>query len=126
MSSMFERASRARIRFTAPNGTITVEDLWTVSMTTLDTIAKTLRKKLRDTEESFISKNSADENDELAFELVKYIITTRMAETAERKNASARAEQKQALLEILAKKQSSALENLSEEDLLKKIAELSV
>lgn len=124
--NMFELASRQRLRFTAPNGSIGTEDLWDVPMTTLDTIAKTLRRELRDNEESFVKPTAKNTKAELAFEIVKYVIEVRMAEDARKKTLKENTAKRQHLLEILERKQNASLETMSAEDLQKMIADLSV
>ena len=61
----FEKASRIRLRFDTPQGSLTVEDLWQLPLTSrtgranLDDIAKSLNRQLKETaEESFVVKNN--------------------------------------------------------------------
>ena len=63
---MFEQASRLKLRFTTARGSLSVEDLWDLPLTSttgkpnLDDIAKSLNRELRATSEetSFVEPNA--------------------------------------------------------------------
>jgi len=132
--NIFEVAARQKLRFESPKGLLSLEDLWDLPLTSatgkanLDDIALGLHQGLKNTAEvvSFVDDDKAkpDAVIQLKFDLVKHIIETRKKENAAALAAKDRAETKQRLLEVLAKKRDSNLEAMSEEDLLKKLAEL--
>lgn len=74
---------------------------------------------------SFIS-NDSPKNDELElkFNIVKDMITDKLKEKVDRDRAKQKAAEKAKLLDLLDKKQSEKLENLSEEELRQRLAEL--
>jgi len=121
---MFEKATRAKLRFKVSNGLVTTEDLWDLSLPALDNVAKNLRKELRDTEDSFISATKKDTSVELAFQVVKHVIETKLAERDAKVAAAEKRAKKQKLLEILENKQTNALANMTEEELKKELAAL--
>lgn len=122
--SMFEKASRLQLRFQS-KGQLSVEDLWSIPLTELDAIAKTLNKAIRgaDEEQSFIpgaksTKATLEaEKTALSFEIVKHIITVRVQERDERAAAADRAARKHQLRELLAKKEDQALEGKTAEEI---------
>lgn len=130
--SLFEKASRAQLRFQAQRGILMVEDLWSLPLNQLDDIAKSLNKQVRAQaeEESFIPASKSTKatteanNTALAFEIVKHIINVKVQERDERATAAERAEKKQKLLALLAKRDEADLESKSREDLEKMIADL--
>lgn len=124
--SMFEKASRMKLRFKSDVGTLSVEDLWDLALAQLNKLAKSLNKELKSIEEEdFLQvKSKEDTIAKLRFDLVLYILNVKKGEADERKNARAKKAEKDRLLEILAKKKDYALENLTEEELLKKLEEL--
>lgn len=72
---------------------------------------------------SFITDNTPKNDElELKFNIVKEIISTKMREKADKEVA--KAAEKARLIELLAKKRSEKLESLSEEELMKRLAEL--
>ncbi len=129
---MFEKASRAQLRFNSPKGLLTVEDLWllpltsTVGKANLDDIARGLHAELKsDNTVSFVEPTkTADVRTQLAFDITKHIIGVRLAENAKAAEAAANKEKKQKLLDILARKQDDALSALSIDDLRAQIAAL--
>jgi hypothetical protein len=130
---MFDVATRQKLRFDSPKGLLSVEDLWDLPLTSttgranLDEIALSLHKQLRNTADvvSFVDEQAkTDPVSQLKFDIVKHVIETRKKENADALAAKNKAETKQRLLEVLAKKRDSTLEAMSEEDLLKKLAEL--
>jgi len=124
---MFEQASREKLRFNTQIGILTVEDLWGLTLVQLDTIAKSLNKKIKESEEeSFIKESSnADKTTKLQFEIVKHIIETKLTEQQINKEKKEKLKQKQVLLELLERKQLENQLSLSEDELIKKISELS-
>ena len=124
---LFETATRNKMRFPF-RGMISVEDLWDLSLTNLDSVFKTLNAEAKKSEEESLLETKSKENEELSnkIEIVKYIVNTKLEEKKTRENARKNAEMKQRLLEIKAKRQDAALENMSDEDLDKMLAELSL
>jgi hypothetical protein len=131
--NIFEVATRQKLRFETGKGLLSTEDLWDLPLTSatgkvcLDEIAIALHKQVRATSDvvSFVD-NTATQNPTilLRFEVVKHVIEQRKLENAEAANAKARAETKQQILAALAKKRENAVDAMTEEQLLKKLAEL--
>jgi hypothetical protein len=129
---MFEKASRMQLRFSSPIGALTVEDLWKIPLRAwpghpcLDDIAKELRAALRtDLNDSLVDTPSSPKEDlQLKFDLVKHIITVRLAEETAWKDAAATAQRKQRLLGLIAQKQDEQLSQLSVEELQKQVEAL--
>lgn len=122
---LFETATRNKMRFPF-RGMISVEDLWDLSLTNLDSVFKTLNAEAKKSEEESLLETKSKENEELSnkIEIVKYIVSVKLDEKKKREDAKKNAEMKQRLLEIKAKRQDAALENMSDEDLDKMLAEL--
>jgi len=121
--NIFEVAARKGIRFDTSLGLLTVEDLWNLKLlkgnVTLDKIAIQLRKEIQDTSnESFVAqKSSVDEITDLKFQIVKHIITVKMAENAEASSANEVKEHNQKIMDIIARKSDAAMEDMSVEEL---------
>lgn len=123
--NLFEIATRNRYRFNY-KGVMTVEDLWSLGVKDLDAIFKTLnRQKKADDEDSLLATKSAADT-ELAnkIELVKYIVSVKLAEAEDRKNAAEKKEQRDKILAIMAKKQDAKLENMDMAELEAELAKL--
>mgnify|MGYP003402909193 FL=1 len=131
--NIFEKASREQIRFTTVKGPLTVEHLWDLPLTSrsgfdLDSIAKSTNAELKAMqEESFVvtSTNPAKSTAELKLEVIKFIIADRIAENEKTKQATARKQERERLVEILGQKQDEALKVMTPEEIQKRIAELS-
>lgn len=124
--NLFELATRKKYRFQTSKGFLSVEELWDLSLTSLDAIARAINKELKATaEESFISTNPTGSR-ELAYklELLKHIIGVKMDEQAAAKTRAERRAQLDALKEALARKKDEELGGKSSEELSKMIAQL--
>lgn len=128
---MFEKASRRKLRFQTPKGTLFVEDLWDLPLTappgraSLDAIAIDLHHQTSVAPVSFVNAGAGgDDNAALAFEIVKHVIRVRQEEAAAAGAAKARADEKQRLLAILDRRETADLEQLSADDLRARIAAL--
>lgn len=128
MNSIFEFATRNKLRFPY-KGSISVEDLWDLSQKQLNEVYKILKKELKliSEEESLMSLGKDDPYIELniKIEIVKHIFNVNKVEAQQREDAAIKAEKKQRILDILAKKQDDSLNNMSEEELIKMLDELS-
>lgn len=124
---MFEKATRIKLRFATRKGTLSVEDLWDLSLADLNTLAKSLNKVLKESsEEDFLEVSSkVDVENKLKFDLALYILNTKKAEMDAKARERQVKEECDQLLEILSEKRSANLKNLSEEELLRRISELS-
>lgn len=123
---MFEKASRMKLRYQTNRGVISVEDLWDLSLESLDAIAISLNKKLKESQtESFIKTKTEDTTElELKFNIVKHIIDVKLSEAEARKNAAEKRAKKQKLMDLIAKKQDAELEGKSVDELMKELTAL--
>ena len=116
--NIFEYAVRNKVRFPF-KGMISVEDLWDLSLTNLDSIYKTLNKQIKQNdEESLLStKTNIDTELEVQIEIIKHIVSVKLVEKEARESELARKEQKQKIMSIIAAKEDEALRNSSIDDL---------
>lgn len=121
--SLFETASRKKLRFQSARGPLSVEDLWDLPLTSknqmnLDTIGKAARKALNEAEEdSLVTPTKKDPLLALRFDIVKYIIGIKVTEldaTRKRKEAQTK---KRKVQEIIDRKKDAALESMTLEEL---------
>lgn len=133
MSSLFEKASREKLRFASPRGELTVEQLWDLPLQgkggfDLDSVARSVHADWsKASEQSFVSTtpNTAAARLELALDIVKHVIATKLAEAETARLAQARKAERERIAEILARKQNAKLEALDEETLRTRLAELA-
>lgn len=124
-NNMFELATRSKMRFPF-RGSVSVEDLWDLSVENLDSVFKTLNSQLKKAkEESLLSTRSeADQLLDAQIEIVKYIVTVKLEEDNKRKKAKEQRELRQKLLAIKAEKQDASLKNKTEAEIDAMLAEL--
>lgn len=124
--NIFEIASRKGFRFQSGKGLLTVEDLWVIPLTegpaNLNDVAKKVSKTIKtEEEESFVQVNTAKsqavKDEEVKLEIVKHIISVRLAEAEAKQQATAKREQKAKLDALIERKRDGALENMSLEEL---------
>ena len=107
---MFEKATRIGLRFSTAVGLITVEQVWDLPLQSfngkpnLDDLARFYHKRLKDDENvSFVaSATPQNEEDKLAFEIVKHIIKVKLDEKTAADNIRIARDKRQKLLEIIA------------------------
>ena len=115
--NMFEVATRLKLRFPY-RGMISVEDLWDLSVQSLDKVFKALNSQRKQ------AKSSEDEVLDTQIEIVKYIVNVKLTEQAARIKAAENKEKKQKIMALMAKKDDEAMENMSKEELQKLLDEL--
>ena len=124
--NLFEVATRENYLFPF-KGMINVIDLWNLSLTNLDSVFKTLNAEVQKSEEESLLNAKTKEDEDLTnkIEIIKYIVNKKLAEKEARENEKKNKEKRQRILEIKAKRQDEALENMSDEDLDKLLADLN-
>jgi hypothetical protein len=119
--SIFKEASRTKLRVNTSVGQLSVEQLWDLSLNKLSAIIKNVNKELKkddDNELTFLDETkTVDRVQQLTFDVLKEIYTTKKAEQDAAKEAASRKEFNEKINALIAKKQESKLESLSEEDL---------
>ena len=106
---------------------MTVEDLWDLNVEALDAIFKTLNRQKKTADEDSLLAAKSAEDTELAnkIELVKYIVSVKLAESEARVNAAEKKAQRDKIMKIVAKKKDKELEDMDVEQLMKKLEELN-
>lgn len=124
---MFDKATRLKLRFKIGNGILLTEDLWDLTFDKLDILAKSLNRELKDSQESFIEDaSSQNARTQLAFDVVKHVITIKLAERKARQDEQKRYERRQELLRILNEKDIESLKAKSREEILKELESLEI
>lgn len=130
--SMFEKATRLKLRFTSNKGELTVENLWELPLQSrtsfdLDNVAKAANNELKSlSEESFVSttNNPAKNLAQLKLDIVKRVIEVKIAENEEQRNAAQKSAERQRLLEALNNSEQQELQKLTPDEIRKRLAEL--
>lgn len=129
--SMFEKATRAKLRFSSPRGDLSVEDLWDLPLTSktnidLDSLAKRVNRNLKETsEESFVTPvKASNTRDDLRMEILKHIISVKIADRDAKTERDAKKVKRDRLLELLANKEDAALADLTPDQIKAQLAEL--
>ena len=126
MTNLFERASKQKLRFTTGKGHLASEDLWDLSLPSLDRIAQSVHGELETSSKKSFIKEESSANTELTLKLdiLKHVINYKL----NLKEVASRREEKKAKLaelkELYHDKTKEEMKGLSKEDIAKQIAEL--
>jgi len=124
-NNVFEVAVRSKFRFPF-RGSISTEDLWDLTVEDLDSIFKSLNSQLKQvTEESLLDTRTKQDVEILAkVEIVKYVVSVKLEEKANRLKAKEQREKRQKIMEIMSSKQDTELQGKSLSELEKMLEEL--
>jgi hypothetical protein len=127
--SIFEQASKEKLRFVTGKGVVSSEDLWDLSLESLNALAKEANKAVKSFgEEDFIKastkKTKSEIQAELRFGIILRVIEVKLEEKERKALAAEKAAKRAQLLELIGKKELTALEGQSVEELKKQLAEL--
>jgi len=119
---MYKKATRIHLRIQTKVGNLGIEDLWSLPLESLNTIAKGLRRSLKsqEEEEDFLRERSkTDTLTKLKFDIVLDILNTKKEELKIAKEASANKVHNQKILKLIADKQNEELSGKSIDELEK-------
>lgn len=120
---MYKEASKIGLRFQTNHGSLTVEQLWSLSLAKLKLELKTVGEELDNSDNkterlSFLDETKVvDREKQLQFEILKDIYLTKKQEADAEKNAVAMKEHNQYILSLIKTKQDQELANKSIDEL---------
>ena len=117
-NELFIMATRQKFRFPF-KGMVSVEDLWDMNVRDLDGVFKALNSQVKQAKEEslLVTKCKEDSILEAKIEIVKYIVSTKLAEAEIKRVRAKQREKKNRIAEILAVKQDEELRGKSVEEL---------
>ena len=120
---MYKKASRLKLRFLTEKGPLSVEQLWDLPMTVLDRTAIALEKEYKDSgKKSFLAvKSKKDKEIKLKFDIVIDILNSKIDESKIASEAAGVKEHNQKILAKIAEAKDKELDDLSVEELEKKL-----
>lgn len=123
--NIFEYAVANKFRFPY-KGSVSTEDLYDLSVTELDSIYKNLKREVKKANEDslLVTQSKEDIVLNIKIEIVKFIVTKKLTQAEAKKKEKENKEKRERLLEIKAQRENAALENMSDEELDKALAEL--
>jgi len=119
--SIFEQASKLKLRFFTTKGLLSTEQLWDISIKELDILAVSLEKQLETTETKtfLVEKTQENKTLKLMFDLALYILKSKVAEQELLKNLKEKKAKQEKIMSLIEDKQEDALKNLPIEELEK-------
>ena len=122
---MFEKAVRMKLRFNY-KGLLSVEDLWDLSVSSLDQIFKSLNAQFKAQKEESLLDVKTEEEDGLALkvQIIKHIVKTKLDEADARETKALKAEKKQKLLKVISEKKEKVLYDMPVDELEKLVNDL--
>lgn len=125
---MYKLAAQKKLRFACDRGNLTVEQLFDLPLTELDSIARGINTELKGvTEETFIPTAKPDPRKavlQTSLDLLKDVIKTKVDEADEEKAKAERTVKRRKILDAINAKDDAALTSASKASLLKQLAEL--
>ncbi len=118
---MYKEAAKQKLRFQTSKGVLSVEQLWELPVTELDTLAVSLESEFKDSgKKSFlVAKSVKDKTTKLRFDITLDILTTKVEEAEALKNAAEIKLHNQEILGFIAEKQKDTLKGKSVKELEK-------
>lgn len=118
MADLFKVAAKKKYRFNY-KGSITVEDLWDLSVEELDSIYKRLKAQQRNNSEESLLQSISKEDKELTnkIDIIRTIVSDKLITKERALKAAEKKAQNQRILEIMADKQDAALKEKSIDEL---------
>lgn len=116
---MYKEASRKKTRFVTSKGSLSVEQLWDLSIADLDTLAVSLDEAYKNSKgKSFVEKRTTKDKDlKMQFDIVLDILQTKVEERDEAQQAAEIKEHNRKIHELIAKKKDGELEGMSIKEL---------
>lgn len=118
---IYKKASKSKLRFESSKGNLTTEQLWELSISDLDDMARSLETQYKASgTKTFIpnvKKSPKDTESKLKFDLVIDILETKVNDREEATKSAETRIHNQKITDLIAQKQEGAMADLSIEEL---------
>lgn len=116
---MYKRASQLKLRVATPQGLLSVEQLWDLSIETLDKVAVRLQKEYKASGgESFLEKKTKKDKElKLSFDIVLDVLNTKVENSEKASKAAETKAHNQKILALIAEKQEGELKGKTIDEL---------
>jgi hypothetical protein len=115
---VFEKATRKKLRFYTTQGTLSVEDLWDLSLEDLDSLYCQLSQEKKETEtEGLLESSKVDKTLQLRMDLVKHVFNYKQAAAEANARRLATRQRNQRILALIEQKGDEELAAKSVEEL---------
>lgn len=122
--NIFEYGTKKAIRFNY-RGTISIEDLWFLTVEELDQIYKNLSAEAKQSQEdSLLNTSSVSKELQVKIDLVKHIVGVKLEQIEKNKLARENRAKKQKLLELIESKKDEAMSEKSIDELTAMLEEI--
>ena len=118
--NIFEQATRLKLRISTSKGLLSVEQVWSLSMTDLADAIKSHKQEVKkDDDLDFLTEvfSKVDEKTQLSFDILKSVYLTKKQENADAATKVAAKQHNAKIDALIAQKQEKELEGLSIEEL---------
>lgn len=117
--SIYKEASRRKLRFTTSRGSLSSEQLWSLSLNELDALAINLEDQYEDSgKKSYLTKRSdKDSLIKLMADIVIDVLSTKLEEQESAATTLERKQQNEIILQAIAEKEHAELQGKSVEEL---------
>jgi hypothetical protein len=122
---MYKEAAKQKLRFATSKGNLSVEQLWDLNLTDLDSLAVALETEHKESgKKSFlVTKSVKDKVAKLRFDIVLDVLTTKVEEAELAREKKDRKEKNQKILGLIAEKQDEGLKKKSVKELERMLEE---
>jgi hypothetical protein len=116
---MYKQAAQQKLRFATSRGSLSVEQLFDLPISELDTLAVALDESYKNSKgKSFVEKRtSKDKTIKLQFDIVLDVLNTKVDERDTLKDAAAIKQHNNKIIELIASKKDKEMEGLSIKEL---------
>ena len=128
-NNLFIKAARTKLRFIAETGHLNVEDLFDLSLKSLDAVGQKIIADIKPSGSSLLENpdpkvSAASAENELRLEIIKFVIETKQTENKAAAAASLNRRQREFLEGLKEKRQIDAMESLTLEEIDAQLAAL--
>lgn len=115
----FKLATKCKLRFSTPKGSLSTEQLWDLSLNALDSLAVELDEQMQQSgKKSFLKKTTQEDKVlKLQFDIVLEIMNTKNEEMQAASKAKEIKEHNDKIIALIAEKQDESLKGMSIEEL---------
>ena len=128
-NELFIKATRTKLRFSTNKGQLSTEDLFDLSLKSLDTVGQLIIAELKPGSSSLLENpdprvSAASAENELRLEIIKFVIATKQEDNKAALAASLNRRQREFLMSLKEKRQIDAMESLTVEEIDAQLAAL--